>query len=202
MGRGGEKLSTDGQRGMATTLRRDSWSFNSLKSLSDLKDDLSTLRHLWFSKAGSARSHAARLEAFYGPQAAACEQLSGPATPWPARQTTRTLIVARGPHGTLFLCTEPDGRLLARPRAAPAAPRDRARAARRVPKRVSPGHALSPAARRRPNQRNPSSPPDPIQTTSSAPTSCGAGARCWRRARRGCATAATWFGSTWAAAPG
>ena len=73
MGRGGEKLSADGQRGMTSSLRRDSWSFNSLKGLTDLRDDLSTLRHLWFSKAGSARSHAARLEAFYGPQAAACE---------------------------------------------------------------------------------------------------------------------------------
>ncbi|KAI8469365.1 MAG: hypothetical protein J3K34DRAFT_282994 [Monoraphidium minutum] len=73
MGRGGEKL-VDGQRG-PVSLRRDSWSFNSLKSLADLKDDLSTLRHLWFSKAGSAnRSHAARLEAFYGPQAAAYDK--------------------------------------------------------------------------------------------------------------------------------
>ncbi|KIY91955.1 hypothetical protein MNEG_16008, partial [Monoraphidium neglectum] len=80
MGRGGEKLSSEGQRGPAGSLRRDSWSFNSLKSLSDLKDDLSTLRHLWFSKAGSARNHAARLEAFYGPQAAACEECCGAET--------------------------------------------------------------------------------------------------------------------------
>jgi hypothetical protein len=50
-----------------------SWSLG--KGISDLKDDLSTLRHLWFSQLAKTKpnDHAARLESFYGPQAAACE---------------------------------------------------------------------------------------------------------------------------------
>jgi betaine lipid synthase len=52
-------------------LRRNSWSFDRLKSLGDVKDDLLVLRHLWFSKP-SGDDHAQRLESFYGPQAAAC----------------------------------------------------------------------------------------------------------------------------------
>jgi len=50
-----------------------SWSIP--KGISDLKDDLSTLRHLWFSQLSKKKAgdHAARLESFYGPQAAACE---------------------------------------------------------------------------------------------------------------------------------
>ncbi len=38
----------------------------------DLKDDLTVLRHMWFSKARGS-DHAARLESFYGPQAGACQ---------------------------------------------------------------------------------------------------------------------------------
>lgn len=42
----------------------------------------------------------------------------------------------------------------------------------------------------------------PTQTMPSAPASCGAASRCWRRARRGCATPATttWWGLVGAAA--
>jgi hypothetical protein len=74
MGRGGEKLITEVQP--AGLVRRNSWSFG---KLTDLKDDLSTLRHLWFSnlKPKSGKDHAARLEAFYGPQAAACARGAG-----------------------------------------------------------------------------------------------------------------------------
>jgi hypothetical protein len=63
-------------------LRRNSWSFDRLKSLGgDLQDDLIVLRHLWLSNLvpgsrKSSASHAQRLESFYGPQAAACEWLS------------------------------------------------------------------------------------------------------------------------------
>lgn len=61
-------------------LRRNSWSFDRLKSLEEVASDLRTLKHLWFgSKKGSG--HAQRLESFYGPQAAACE----PAAPAPGR---------------------------------------------------------------------------------------------------------------------
>ena len=52
--------------------RSSSWSLDRLKSMSSVKDDLLVLKHLWFSKASGA-DHAARLESFYGPQAAACE---------------------------------------------------------------------------------------------------------------------------------
>ncbi len=64
-------------------LRRNSWSFDRLKSLGgDLSDDLIVLRHLWLSnlvpgKKKSSATHAQRLESFYGPQAAACECLYG-----------------------------------------------------------------------------------------------------------------------------
>ena len=60
-------------------LRRNSWSFDRLKSLGeDLSDDLIVLRHLWLSNlvpGGKKKNntHAQRLESFYGPQAAACE---------------------------------------------------------------------------------------------------------------------------------
>lgn len=59
-------------------VRRNSWSFG--KGLNDLKDDLSTLRHLWFSQLSKKKSadHATRLEQFYGPQAAACAWRGGP----------------------------------------------------------------------------------------------------------------------------
>ena len=69
----------DAVPGTEGLLRRNSWSFGSLGSLAgglvDLKDDLSTLRHLWFSQLSKRRGngHAERLEAFYGPQAASCE---------------------------------------------------------------------------------------------------------------------------------
>lgn len=55
-------------------VRRNSWSFG--KGLNDLKDDLSTLRHLWFSQLSKKKSadHATRLEQFYGPQAAAYDK--------------------------------------------------------------------------------------------------------------------------------
>lgn len=43
-----------------------------LPSMDTLKNDLTVLRHLWFSKA-SGGDHASRLESFYGPQAEACE---------------------------------------------------------------------------------------------------------------------------------
>lgn len=80
MGRGGEKSIAAEVQPPAALIRRNSWSFGSIKGLVDLaqstKDDLTTLRHLWFSNlAGSKKSkdHAARLEQFYGPQAASCE---------------------------------------------------------------------------------------------------------------------------------
>ena len=75
MGRGGEK-SVPAE--VEPLMRRNSWSFGGLKGLADLKDDLTTLRHLWFSQLGSkSKDHATRLEQFYGPQAAACEQRRG-----------------------------------------------------------------------------------------------------------------------------
>lgn len=61
-------------------LRRNSWSFDRLKSLGeDLTDDLIVLRHLWLSnlvpgKKKSTATHAQRLESFYGPQAAAYDK--------------------------------------------------------------------------------------------------------------------------------
>ena len=67
-------------------LRRNSWSFDRLKSLGeDLTDDLIVLRHLWLSNLvpggkKSSDTHAQRLESFYGPQAAACECIA-PAQP-------------------------------------------------------------------------------------------------------------------------
>lgn len=69
MGKGGDYTSVGTQ---PTLLRRNSWSFDRLKSLGDVKDDILVLRHLWFGKK-SGSDHAARLESFYGPQAAACE---------------------------------------------------------------------------------------------------------------------------------
>jgi len=54
-------------------LRRNSWSFDKLKSLEDVRDDLMTLKNLWFSKANGT-DHAERLEAFYGAQAATCKE--------------------------------------------------------------------------------------------------------------------------------
>ncbi|GFH11752.1 uncharacterized protein HaLaN_07305, partial [Haematococcus lacustris] len=48
------------------------FSFDKLDKLqSSLRDDLTVLRHMWFSKAKGS-DHAARLENFYGPQAQAC----------------------------------------------------------------------------------------------------------------------------------
>jgi hypothetical protein len=93
-------------------------------SLSDLQDDLKTLKHLWFSTLGSKPSgdHAARLESFYGPQAAACR--------------LHVAAIAQGVHV----------------------------------------HGLTPTL---------------LQTTSSAPASCGAGGPCWQRAQLACASAAT-----------
>lgn len=41
-------------------------------NIKDIKDDLTVLRHIWFSKARGS-DHAARLESFYGGQAEACE---------------------------------------------------------------------------------------------------------------------------------
>lgn len=67
MGAGG-----DGTPLAPAFMRRNSWSLDRLKSLGDVKDDLVVLRHLWFSKA-KGDDHAARLESFYGPQAAACK---------------------------------------------------------------------------------------------------------------------------------
>jgi betaine lipid synthase len=49
-----------------------------LPSMETLKNDLTVLRHLWFSKA-SGGDHASRLESFYGPQAEACEFQDGAA---------------------------------------------------------------------------------------------------------------------------
>jgi betaine lipid synthase len=48
------------------------WSFDKLKNLSSVKNDLVVLKHIWFSRA-RGDDHAERLEHFYGPQAAACE---------------------------------------------------------------------------------------------------------------------------------
>jgi hypothetical protein len=65
-------------QGPSRKLRRNSWSFDRLKSLGgDISDDLIVLRHLWLSNLvpgkKSTATHAQRLESFYGPQAAACE---------------------------------------------------------------------------------------------------------------------------------
>eukprot|EP00879_Flechtneria_rotunda_P011867 GHRR01012396.1.p1 GENE.GHRR01012396.1~~GHRR01012396.1.p1 ORF type:complete len:672 (+),score=176.99 GHRR01012396.1:1113-3128(+) len=69
MGRG-----ADGSALTAPTLiRRNSWSLDRLKSLGDVKDDILVLRHLWFGRKSGA-DHAARLESFYGPQAAAYDK--------------------------------------------------------------------------------------------------------------------------------
>jgi hypothetical protein len=54
-----------------------SGSLEGLKQIGDLKDDLLVLKHLWFSKAGKITDHKARLDSFYGPQAAACECVDG-----------------------------------------------------------------------------------------------------------------------------
>lgn len=43
-----------------------------LSPVKSLKQDLTVLRHMWFSKA-KGDDHAARLENFYGPQAKACK---------------------------------------------------------------------------------------------------------------------------------
>jgi betaine lipid synthase len=51
-----------------------SFSIENMSKLGDmqsLKDDLTVLKHIWFSKA-KGDDHAARLENFYGPQAKAC----------------------------------------------------------------------------------------------------------------------------------
>ncbi len=61
-----------GRGGDASFAQKRNFSFDKLKNLSSVKDDLTVLRHMWFgSKKGD--DHAARLESFYGPQAAACE---------------------------------------------------------------------------------------------------------------------------------
>jgi hypothetical protein len=72
MGRGGD--------GRLVTLRRRVGSVSNLaKEVADilpgLKNDMTVLRHMWFSKAWKSGSvdHASRLESFYGPQATACE---------------------------------------------------------------------------------------------------------------------------------
>jgi betaine lipid synthase len=70
MGKGGDYTSVGTQ---PTLLRRNSWSFDRLKSIGDVKDDILVLRHLWFGKK-SGSDHAARLESFYGPQAAAYDK--------------------------------------------------------------------------------------------------------------------------------
>ena len=72
MGRGCDGTQAPPTQALLT--RSSSWSLDRLKSMSSVKDDLLVLKHLWFSKASGA-DHAARLESFYGPQAAACELL-------------------------------------------------------------------------------------------------------------------------------
>ncbi len=73
MGKGRDGSQTLGI-GLGSRLLRAS-SFESLTRLtqsSSIKDDLLVLRHIWFSRQ-KGDDHAARLESFYGPQAAACE---------------------------------------------------------------------------------------------------------------------------------
>lgn len=61
-----------GRGGDASFAQKRNFSFDKLKNLTSVKDDLTVLRHMWFgSKKGD--DHAARLESFYGPQATACE---------------------------------------------------------------------------------------------------------------------------------
>ena len=43
-------------------------------NLENMRNDLTVLKNIWFSKAGGG-DHAARLESFYGPQAHACKSL-------------------------------------------------------------------------------------------------------------------------------
>lgn len=60
-----------GRDGRPASYTKKNFSLEKLK-LSSMKDDLTVLRHMWFgSKKGD--DHAARLESFYGPQAAACK---------------------------------------------------------------------------------------------------------------------------------
>lgn len=87
-------------------LRRNSWSFDRLKSLGgDISDDLIVLRHLWLSnlvpgKKKSSATHAQRLESFYGPQAAACKCLivaAGPVQPYNQQGHNTPLRVTQCP---------------------------------------------------------------------------------------------------------
>lgn len=95
MGRGGEKSLDESSIAAPGLLRRPS--FGSLTSLKGLADDLSTLRHLWFSQLQGSKSkdHATRLEQFYGPQAAACEAGSG-AAPGASQRRARLAPTTRG----------------------------------------------------------------------------------------------------------
>lgn len=76
MGRGGDNTVTQlPQDNVLIRRRSSSGSWGSFSNLKELRDDLTTLRHLWFSQLGKkkANDHAARLESFYGPQATACK---------------------------------------------------------------------------------------------------------------------------------
>lgn len=64
-------FSGDGRPAKDSVLKR-SFSIDKLPALSKVKDDLTVLRHMWFSKQKGG-DHASRLENFYGPQAQACE---------------------------------------------------------------------------------------------------------------------------------
>jgi betaine lipid synthase len=44
-------------------------------NLENMRNDLTVLKNIWFSKAGGG-DHAARLESFYGPQAHACKLMA------------------------------------------------------------------------------------------------------------------------------
>lgn len=65
MGAGG-----DGRPARASLIKKN-LGFGELGSFANVKEDLATLRHIWFSKA-KGEDNAARLESFYGPQAEAC----------------------------------------------------------------------------------------------------------------------------------
>lgn len=62
----------DGRPVRDTFMKKNFSSFDKLTNLvPNVKDDLTVLRHLWFSKS-KGDDHAQRLESFYGPQAEAC----------------------------------------------------------------------------------------------------------------------------------
>lgn len=71
MGKGASDGSGDAARLRDSNMKKSSFALDKLK-MSSVKDDLLVLKSIWFNKV-KGDDHAARLENFYKPQAAACE---------------------------------------------------------------------------------------------------------------------------------